>query len=377
MSRAARGVAAAWPAARADPTAGGEYAGKIRSTESMSVPLDTRSPNGVPAVDPAATRSARRPAARALALVSQAGLVLGLLGLAAFIPVMIRLLESWRVSPDAVSHRVSILGQRLSYPAANVGALIVLGLALLGGIATATLLFAIGRELRHARRQTRRLAELQPVAHDGVFVIEDQRVQAFCAGLARPRVYITTGALAILDEESLSAVLCHERHHARRRDPLRLAASRVIARSFFFLPGIRELRRRQHALAEVSADESAVAAADGDRSALARAMLSFDDATSGIDPVRVDYLLGEPMSWRFPVAIFGAAVALLAVIVTATILVGRAATGSATLEPPFLSAQPCIVMLALIPCAIGLVSARFGRVARGRATGNRHADSRA
>ena len=341
----------------------------------MSVSPDTRSPNGVPA--------AGRPAARAFTLVFQAGLVLGLLGLAAFVPVLIRLLESWRVSPGAVSHHVSILGQRLGYPTANAGALIVLGLALLGGTMVAIAVFAIGRELRHARRLTRRLAELRPIVRDGVYVIEDQRVQAFCAGLVWPRVYITTGALAMLDEQSLNAVLCHERHHARCRHPLRLAASRVIARSFFFLPGIAELVRGQQVLAEVSADESAVAAAAGDRSALARAMLSFDDASyhgepSGIDPVRVDYLLGAPLSWRFPAVIFGAAVALLAVIVMATILVGRAAAGSATLDPPFLSTQPCIVTLALIPYGVGLVSARFGLIARGRGrmSGSRLTDTR-
>jgi hypothetical protein len=343
----------------------------------MSVSADTRSPDGVSA----AGRAAAWPAARAFTLVSQAGLVLGLLGLAAFVPVLTRLLESWRVSPGAISHRVSILGQRLSYPTANAGALIVLGLGLLGGIVVAIALIAIGRELTHARRLTRRLAALRPVARDGVLVIEDQRVQAFCAGLAWPRVYITTGALAMLDEQSLSAVLCHERHHARCRHPLRLAASRVIALSFFFLPGIGELVRGQQVLAEVSADESAVAAAAGDRSALARAMLSFDDASyngepSGIDPVRVDYLLGAPLSWRFPAVMFGAAVALLALIVTATILVGRAAAGSATLDPPVLSTQPCIVTLALIPCGIGLMSARLGRMARGRTSGSERTDSR-
>lgn len=348
----------------------------------MSASLDIRSPNGASAAGPAAAWSAERAAPRAFALVSQAGSVLGLLGLAAFVTVLIRLLETWRVSPDAVSHRVSILGQRLSYPTANGGALIVLVLALLGGIVTVVALFAIARELRHARRLTRRLAELQPVAHDGVFVIEDQRVQAFCAGLVWPRVYITTGARAMLDEQSLNAVLWHERHHARRRDPLRLAVSRVLARSFFFLPGIRELRRGQQVLAEVSADESAVAAAAGDRSALARAMLGFDDAShdgesTGIDPVRVDYLLGEPLSWRFPAVAFGGAVALLAVIVATAILVGRAAAGSATLDPPFLSTQPCVVILALIPCGIGLLSARVGRIARGRATSNEHTGSRA
>jgi Zn-dependent protease with chaperone function len=330
----------------------------------MCASIATRASDGVADAGPAAVGRSDRPAARALAVAWTGGLLLGLLGLAAFATVFARLLESWRVSAHAVAHHVSILGHTLSYPAANAGAVIVLALALLGGIVAALALWTIGGELRAARRLARRLAQLHPVPRGGMFVIHDERPESFCAGLLRPRIYITTGALARLDAPALDAVLVHEGQHAHRRDPLRLAASRVIARSLFFLPAVRELRRGQQLLAEVSADESAVNAAAGDRSALARAMLSFTDASgsSGPDPARVDHLLGEPTGWRFPALTCTAALALLALVVTLAILVGREAAGSATLDPPFLSAQPCIVMLALIPCAAALVARRVGRV---------------
>jgi hypothetical protein len=318
-----------------------------------------------------ATPGSDRPVARAHALAWRAGLLLGLLGLASFVPVFARLLESWRVSAHAVAHHVSILGQRLSYPAANAGAVVVLALALVGAMVASLARYAIGNEIRTARRLSRRLAQLDPTPRDGVFVIDDERPEAFCAGLLQPRVYVTTGALARLDGPALDAVLVHEREHARRRDPLRLAASRAIARSLFFLPAIRELRRGQVVLAEASADESAVGAAAGDRSAVARAILSFSDdpeagGPAGVDPARVDYLLGEAPGWRFPALMCAAALALLALVVTLAILVGREAAGSATLDPPFLSAQPCIVLLALIPCAVGLIAVRARRVLRSR-----------
>jgi hypothetical protein len=123
-------------------------------------------------------------------------------------------------------------------------------------------------------------------------------------------------------------------------------------------------------LAEASADERAVSAASGDRSAVARAMLSFSDTpeaggSAGVDPARVDYLLGEGPGWRFPALLCAAAILLLAIIATFAILVGREAVGSATLDPPFLSAQPCIVLLALIACGAGLVAVRVGRALRG------------
>jgi Zn-dependent protease with chaperone function len=335
----------------------------------MRAPIDSRASDGGVGSGPAPTGRWNRPVGRALALAWTAAVLLGLLGLASFVAVFARLLESWRVSPNAAAHRVSIFGHVLSYPAANAGALTVLGLALLGGIVTAVGLCAIGNEVQAARRLARRLAQLRPEARDGVFVIVDERPEAFCAGLLRPRVYVTTGALARLDPPSLAAVLAHEREHARRRDPLRLAAGRVIARSLFFLPAVRELHHGQRMLTELTADESAVSAAAGDRSGLARAMLEFSEApetggSAGVDPARVDYLLGEAPGWRFPALMCAAAFALLALFVAVAILVGREAAGSATLDPPFLSAQPCVVMLALIPGAAGLIGIWVARVLR-------------
>lgn len=316
----------------------------------MATSIDSRIPDDVA---PAGMTADWR-AAAALRKFSRAGLLLGLLGLAAFVPVFVRLSESWRVSAGGVAHHVAIFGQVLSYPAANAGALIVLGLALLGVSVIAIALSSVGHELSTARRLARHLHQLHPVFDHGVYVIDDRRAEAFCVGLLRPQVYITSGALALLDEPGRNAVLEHERAHARRRDPLRLAAGRVLTRSLFFLPGLRELRRGQQLLTEISADDNAVAMAAGDRSALAAAMLSFSEApgAGGIDPERVDYLVGEPPSWRFPAVLCLAAILLLVVIVTLAILLGREAAGSATLAPPFLSAQPCVVMLALIPCGL-------------------------
>jgi beta-lactamase regulating signal transducer with metallopeptidase domain len=323
-------------------------------------------------------RSPDRPAARAFRLFWRAGLGLGLLGLASFVPVFARVIETWRVSPHAASHHVSLFGQRLSYPAANAGAVVVLALSLLGGVVVAIALSAVVNEVKSARRLSRWLARLDPALEDGVFVIDDERPESFCAGLLRPRVYITTGALSQLDEAARDAVLAHERHHARSRDPLRLAATRVFARSLFFLPAVRELRERQQILAEISADESAVGAAADGRPALARAMLSFSEGpavgtSSGISPVRVDHLLGEQPDWRFPLLTCAVAALLLGLLVTLSILAGREATGSATLAPPFLSAQPCIVTLALIPGGVGLATfwlARSVRQSRGAPRGS-------
>jgi Zn-dependent protease with chaperone function len=307
-----------------------------------------------------------RPPSIAAARVTRAQVLLGALGLVSLGFVFVRLFESWRVSPHTVSHHIVILGQTLSYPVANGAALIILVLAVLGAVVMAMTVLGAAAEITAARRFDRRLAALRRPHDGGALVIDDERPYAFCAGLLRPCVYVTSGALAVLDETALGAVLMHERHHADRRDPLRLATSRVLARAMFFLPALPELGRRQQVLAEMTADDRAINEAPGNRSALARAMLSFTDASEadgsvGIDPARVDYLLGEPPSWRFPAGMCLASFAVLALLVAAAVLAGREAAGSATLAPPFLSAQPCVVALAVIPAALGLVTIRLAR----------------
>ena len=307
-----------------------------------------------------------QPAAVAAARVARAGALLGALGLASTAFVVSRLVEAWRVAPASASHEISIIGDRLSYPAANLAAVVVLVLALVGLVVTVLAVAAAVGEVLASRRFARELRAQKPRPLRDAWLIADERPRAFCAGLIRPTVYVSSGAVALLDEAALGAVLAHERHHARRRDPLRLAAGRVCARALFFVPGLRELLRRQQSLAELSADESAIAAAPENRAALAQAMLSFveesgDDPGAGIDPARVDQLVGELSSWRFPMLLCVAAAALLALLVAVAALAGQVAVGSTTLAPPLLSSRPCVVVLAAIPVVIGLVALRLRR----------------
>jgi beta-lactamase regulating signal transducer with metallopeptidase domain len=303
--------------------------------------------------------------------VWSAGFALGGLGLGLSLFVVSRLLLTWRVTPHAAAHEISILGQRLSYPAANLDAIVILVLAAVGLVTVAMTVLGAVRELAADRLFRRRLELTEPRPLNGAWVLDDERPHAFCAGLFHPRVYVSSGAVGLLDASALDAVLAHEAHHARCHDPLRLAAGRVLGRALFFVPGLRELVRRQQALAELGADESAINAAAEHRSALARAMLTFAEASGpanpvGIDPARVDHLLGEAPRWRFPTLLCCAAAGVIALLAAIAVLAGHLAVGSATLAPPFFSRQPCVLALALIP-AVGLMGAYLGRaVARAR-----------
>jgi Zn-dependent protease with chaperone function len=317
------------------------------------------------------TLSRGQPAAAAAARVARAGTLLATLGFTSSVFAISRLIDSWRVTPATTSHEISIVGQTLSYPAANLAAVVVVALAALGLAVTAMTLAGAVRELAADRRFARWIRVCGARPFGAAWVVPDERARAFCAGLIKPRIYVSSGAVALLDEAALRAVLAHEYHHARRRDPLRLAAGRVVARALFFVPGLGELVRRQQALGELSADESAVAAAPGNRSALARAMLSFtdqshDDDVVGVDPARVDYLLGEAPSWRFPVALCIGGLALIALLAAVGVLAGQVATGATSLAPPLLSTKPCVVVLAAIPAVLGLGALRLRRRLRPR-----------
>src|SRR5579885_1178818 len=90
-----------------------------RSSPSAAIGTGPGVGDGPPAPAPASTAAAR---------LSRASLVLGGLGLASVIIVLSRLFETWRVSSHA-ANRVSIFGQKLSYPAANFDAIVVMILA--------------------------------------------------------------------------------------------------------------------------------------------------------------------------------------------------------------------------------------------------------
>jgi beta-lactamase regulating signal transducer with metallopeptidase domain len=290
---------------------------------------------------------------------------LGTLATASVLFVVTRLIETWRIGTGRPPDAVSVLGQRLSYPAANAGAIVIVALAGCGLIVLITAIRAAARELRTDARFNGAMAREIRASIDGARVIDDDRPQAFCAGLLHPRVYVSRGALAMLGEAELSAVLAHERHHARRHDPLRLASTRVLADALFFLPPLRHLIEQQQSLVEIGADEAALTAGGGDRAALAAAMLTFSEGSdaeaAGLAPERVDHLVGESPGWRFPLALVFVICFCLAAIVTLAVLAAETARGSATLAPPLVSAQPCIVMLALIPAGAALAGVLFVR----------------
>jgi Zn-dependent protease with chaperone function len=91
-----------------------------------------------------------------------------------------------------------------------------------------------------------------------VVCLDGPAASAFCAGLLRPRVFVTSGMVAALTAEELDAVLVHEAEHARRRDPLRRLAARAAADVLFWLPLVGWWTRHRLEDAELAADRAAI-----------------------------------------------------------------------------------------------------------------------
>src|SRR5947209_115934 len=119
----------------------------------MAVTAPTQSLASVPANASAGATASR---------VSRAGVLLGVLGLGASLFLVLSLLETWRLSPAARVGHLSILGQRLSYPHANMAALLVFLLAGAGLGALGMALAGTLREAIAARRLSRRLSRTEP-----------------------------------------------------------------------------------------------------------------------------------------------------------------------------------------------------------------------
>jgi len=91
-----------------------------------------------------------------------------------------------------------------------------------------------------------------------VDVVRGSEPFAVTYGLVRPRILVSTGLAAALTAEGIAAVLAHERHHVRYRDPLRLLAVRVAAGYWCWVPAAGWLARRLAVRRELAADRAAV-----------------------------------------------------------------------------------------------------------------------
>jgi BlaR1 peptidase M56 len=169
-------------------------------------------------------------------------------------------------------HPAHLLQAFASWPCAPHHEVVGHALAAIGGLALAmSVVWALGRVVQ-ATLAVRRLVRA-PLGRGpaGSVIVGGDDVVLGVAGLARPTLVVSAGALARLDDAELSAAIAHERAHIRRRHRFVLLFAelcRVLGRP---LPGTATAVRELRFQIERDADRSAVRDR-ADRLALASAI---------------------------------------------------------------------------------------------------------
>ncbi len=131
--------------------------------------------------------------------------------------------------------------------------------AALGGLALSlSLLYALARVVQAAAAVRRLVRHPLGDGPDGSLIVGGEGVVLAAAGLLRPRLLVSAGALAQLDDAELRVAIAHERAHIRRGHRwalLHAEVCRVLARP---LPGTARAVRELRLHIERDADRSAV-----------------------------------------------------------------------------------------------------------------------
>jgi len=122
------------------------------------------------------------------------------------------------------------------------------------------------------------LAAIARAAGVRLEVAPARRPGAFCFGLLRTRIVVTTGLLERLSGAEQAAVVWHEAEHARAHEPVKCLLARLAANTFFWIPALRDLLERFLLVKEIAADRRALVRTSTD--ALAGALYEVASAPS-------------------------------------------------------------------------------------------------
>ena len=181
-------------------------------------------------------------------------------------------------------------------PAVYRSAAYELGLAataFLCGMAMIVFGWRYGRSLHRASVRTRAHAEAARITghraggENAAFVLDATRPAVYCVPGRPPTIVLTTGALALLGPEQLTAVLAHERAHLAGRHHLLLAVTRSLAAAAPAVPLFARGTGAVARLAEMRADDAA--ARRGGRGTLLTALLALA-AGAAAAPARAAWL---------------------------------------------------------------------------------------
>ncbi len=239
-------------------------------------------------------------------LVAMASVLTGAMAAVRF--VVKAAISDWPWLAEAVCRSVSGRACAAAVYRSAVFELAVSLAAVIAALATATVAWRYGRRVRRAQRQTRAHAEAARItgrrlaAASPAVVLDDPHPAAYCMPGRPATIVVTSGALAVLDDAQLAAVLAHERAHLAGRHHVLLTLTRGLAASFPAVPVFTKGLAHVARLAEMCADDAAARHAGlpellaalltmGTGQAIPTAALA---ATTGATAARVQRLIEPP-----------------------------------------------------------------------------------
>lgn len=200
---------------------------------------------------------------------------------------------------------------------------VALGLAVLLLLRLLSVLLGSAAVTLRSRRDNRALVDLVATRNPllaGTRVVDSDLPVAYCLPGLRPRVVLSRGALSLLADEEVRAVLAHEEAHVDQRHDLVVLPFVALRSTFPRLRAVRTAVSEVALLVEALADDRAVRTHD--RAVLARALYKVGAAgapTGGLPAaasgvlVRAQRLLEPPRRLPLParLAVLGATVLVL------------------------------------------------------------------
>ncbi|NUN21864.1 MAG: M56 family metallopeptidase [Candidatus Jettenia caeni] len=102
------------------------------------------------------------------------------------------------------------------------------------------------------------IANSAQVSHQLMLLDNNELRSAFTLGLLKPKVYLSLGICSYLTEKEILAVILHEIHHKKNKDPLKLFVIQILYALNFFLPVNRYLLHLFSSASEKAADDNAI-----------------------------------------------------------------------------------------------------------------------
>ena len=152
-------------------------------------------------------------------------------------------------------------------------------IAIVAGLTAAALAWRYGRSVQRAQRLTRAHADVARITgrrlpgDDRAVVLDAAQPVAYCLPGRPATIVVSSGALTLLDERQLGAVLAHERAHLAGRHHLVIALTRGLAAALPAVPLFARGAGHVARLAEMCADDAA--ARRSGRGALLSALLAM------------------------------------------------------------------------------------------------------